>query len=148
MPAKDRIWMKNQEKAVTKYIPDKHTTLTYAHAAGDGPESEGETLPPHRAPSGLHRGRPNSHESLPNSELDVNCRCGATGDGNVVYHQEDGEVVLCDECREWSHVARQRDKMEGKVNRLPKNKPFFDTCDPSIIKEMLSGTRNCSLSTI
>lgn len=47
MLAKDRIWMKNPEKAgTTEYIPHKTTALT--SAAGDGPELE-ETLPLGRA---------------------------------------------------------------------------------------------------
>jgi len=137
MPVKDRTWIKNPERAeTTEYISDKPHTLA---PAADGPESEEETLPPAALGSLAH---PGSQESLPNSEFDLNCRCGVTGDGNVVYHQEDGEVVQCDECQEWSHVTCQRD---GRASDLPKNKPFFcDTCDPSIIKEMLSGTRDRS----
>jgi len=67
---------------------------TLAPAAADGPESEEETLP--LAPLG-DLAHASSQESLPSSEFDLNCRCGATGDGNVVYHQEDGEVMQCDE---------------------------------------------------
>ena len=44
----------------------------------------------------------------------------------------------------WSHVACQRD---GRASDLPKNKLFFcDTCDLSIIKKMVSGTRDRSSS--
>ena len=135
MPAKDRNWMKHPERAgTTEYISSKHRTL--ASAAGDGPESEEETIPPVPIPT--------SPDSLPDSEFDLNCRCGMTGDGNVVYHQEDGEVVQFNECREWSHICCQRD---GRASNLPKNKPFIcDTCDPSIIKQMLTGRRSSSLS--
>ena len=92
MPAKDHIWMKNPEKAgTTEYISHQATVLV-----GDGPGLEEETLPPSQGLGCLRRGHSNSQESLPDSEFDVNCRWGATGNGNVVYHSEDGEVVQCD----------------------------------------------------
>jgi hypothetical protein len=138
MLAKDRNWIKQPERAgTTEYISSKSYTLNASESvAEDGPESEEETVPPVPIPS--------SPDSLPNSEFDLNCRCGMTGNGNVVYHQEDGEVVQCNECRDWSHIACQRD---GRATNLPKNRPFFcDTCDVSIIKHMITGTGTRSLS--
>lgn len=139
MPAKDRTWIQNPEKSgTTEYIPEKPTAPKIME---DGPESEDETIPLGVVGGLTHS---NSQESLPNSEFDLHCRCGATGDGNIVYHQDDGEVVQCDECGEWSHVGCQRD---GRASDLPKKKSFLcDTCDPSIIKEMFSGRRGRSSS--
>jgi hypothetical protein len=102
MPAKDRTWIQNPEKSgTTEYIPEKPTAPKIME---DGPESEDETFPL-RAVRGLARS--NSQESLPNSEFNLNCPCSATGDGNIVYHQDDREVVQCGECGEWSHVGCQ-----------------------------------------
>ena len=118
MPVKDRTWMKHPERAgTTEYISDKPDTLATS-TVEDGPESEEETLPP--VPT-----FPASPESsLPNSDFNLNSCCSMTGNGNVVYHQEDGEVVQCDDCRDWSHVHCQWD---GRASNLPKNTPFF--CD-------------------
>ena len=58
----------------------------------------------------------------------MSCRCGLSGDGNILYRQEDGEAIQCEECREWSHITCQKD---GQADRLKKNEPFFcDFCDP------------------
>lgn len=66
--------------------------------------------------------------SLPNSDFSVSCRCGLSGDGNILYREEDGEAIQCEECREWSHLACQKN---GRADRLKKNEPFFcDFCDP------------------
>ena len=68
--------------------------------------------------------------SLLNSEFTVNCRCGANGDGNVMYQSSDGDdgaAVQCDECDEWSHIACQRD---GRASLLKEKDRFIcDGCD-------------------
>ena len=135
MLAKDRIWMKHPERAgTTEYISNKQYTLAPVE---DGPESEEDTVPLVPIPTSLE-------SSLPDSAFDLNCRCGMTGNGNLVYHQEDGEVVQCNECRDWSHISCQRN---GRASDLPKKKPFLcDTCDPSVIKQMLKGTGASSSS--
>lgn len=66
--------------------------------------------------------------SASNTDFDINCRCGTKGDGNVGYNfVHTGEVVECDSCREWMHIACQRGRGD-----VPKAEKFeCERCDIS-----------------
>ena len=70
-------------------VSSKSETVEYVSthplaASRETPESEEETIPPVQAIPNS----PNlSQKSLPNSDFDVNCCCGARGDENIVYYQ-------------------------------------------------------------
>jgi hypothetical protein len=77
--------------------------------------------------------------SLPNSEFDLNCRCGIIGDSNILYQDAHGEAIQCNECREWSHIACQRD---GRASDLAADTPFIcDVCDLSHHLPVRAGER-------
>ena len=71
-----------------------------------------------------HSDMPSPLSSLPDSEFTINCRCGLGGDGNILYLQQDGKAIQCDECGDWSHIACQ---YNGCAHNLKKNEHF--TCD-------------------
>jgi len=114
MDKKDHVWLLQPErKGTTEYISNPIPSLPLAP---DGPESEEKT--------DIH---PASQVSLPDSDFALNCCCGAVSNANIAYHQDDGEAVQCNECRDWSHVACQQD---GRVSSLGKNEIFLcDSCD-------------------
>lgn len=92
----------------------------------DSPESEEDTHPPHHS---SQQSAPSDDQSLPDSLFQINCRCGLKGDGNQLYRADEGEAVQCDECRDWSHIACQRD---GRASQLgPKDSFICDICDAS-----------------
>ena len=109
----------------------------------EGPESEKETLPHLPQPNVIEvikimdlQHLPQSQESLPDSEFAVNCRCGVTGNGNIVFHQKDGEVIQCDDCQEWSHIGCQQN---GRASNLsPKDTFHCDKCDPEAMWHLLA----------
>ncbi len=54
--------------------------------------------------------------SEPDSSFNVNCRCGISGDGNVLYEADIyGEAIQCDDCNEWLHIACQRNARAGNL---------------------------------
>ncbi|PPQ88302.1 hypothetical protein CVT25_012365 [Psilocybe cyanescens] len=61
--------------------------------------------------------------SLPDSLFAINCRCGASGDGNILYRSDlEGEAIQCFGCSEWSHIACQRN---GSACKLGKDDVFL-----------------------
>ena len=69
--------------------------------------------------------------SPPNSEFQLNCRCGFHGDGNKLYRKEEGTAIQCDECKDWSHVACQRN---GRASGLGEKDTFVcDLCGLAMI---------------
>jgi len=129
---KKRTWMIN---------PWKGKTLEYVSRGAPGdvsddnlePESEEEMDNSKQLQPGMHLNPikiPSSPSlSLPDSEFELNCRCGIIGDGNILYRREHGEAIQCNECREWSHIACQR---SGRASNLAEDTPFTcDTCDLS-----------------
>lgn len=48
-----------------------------------------------------------------------------------MYREEEGLAIQCDECKDWSHVACQRDSLrEGRASNLSvKDKFICDVCD-------------------
>ncbi|KAH9474264.1 hypothetical protein JR316_0013427 [Psilocybe cubensis] len=61
--------------------------------------------------------------SPPDSDFSINCRCGATGNGNVLYRNDiEGAVIQCSRCLEWSHIACQRN---GTACRLGNRSRFI-----------------------
>ncbi|KAF5379487.1 hypothetical protein D9615_006638 [Tricholomella constricta] len=75
--------------------------------------------PAHTPP---HTSARSSTSSAPDSLFALDCRCGSVGNGNLLYRREEGQAVQCDECRNWSHIACQK---EGRASRLGEHEPFL-----------------------
>lgn len=117
-------------------IPTEHHANP-SRQATPSPESEETTYPPAQTqlppvPAPVNSESPVSEgQSLPDSLFRINCRCGMTGDGNVLYQEEEGLAMQCEECRDWSHIACQRN---GRASLLgPKDRFICDFCDGSSV---------------
>lgn len=87
MPKNDRHWLVHPTKSeTTEYVLTQPPSPTASTLAVEGPESEEETIPPPAKIPNLPHPTTTvlqlqlSQDSLPNSDFDLNCRCGATGD--------------------------------------------------------------------
>jgi len=77
--------------------------------------------------------------SPPDSEFHLNCRCGFLGDGNKLHRsKEEGTAIQCDECKDWSHVACQRN---GRASGLGEKDTFV--CDLCSLATVAVAQKRC-----
>lgn len=62
--------------------------------------------------------------SLPDSEFELKCRCGLTGNGNILYQEEEGMAIQCELCDCWSHIACQ---LDGSASNLTSKDHYICT---------------------
>jgi hypothetical protein len=126
-PKTDELANSDSEDAVeaTKRLPVRKSLvklsaseLELLASTSDSPESEDENT----------QARPlSANPSLPDSEWSLNCRCGLKGDGNILYREDEGSTIQCNDCLDWSHVACQKD---GRASQLAEGKKFIcDICE-------------------
>ncbi|KAJ3765610.1 hypothetical protein FB446DRAFT_830354 [Lentinula raphanica] len=74
-------------------------------------------------------------EELPPEEFDFHCRCGIStyAEIEVIQNTDTGDIIQCDSCLKWSHIACQKN---GRAGSLNKTQLFHcDTCN--MAQEML-----------
>ncbi|KIJ89409.1 hypothetical protein K443DRAFT_126787, partial [Laccaria amethystina LaAM-08-1] len=126
-----RTWLLNPSRSrtleyVSRDAPADITEESLSPEPEEGAISQpGSPTTPINADTAL----PSPLSSLPDSEFELNCRCGIIGNGNILYRHEHGVAIQCDQCRDWSHIACQRD---GRASNLGPDAQFIcDLCDLS-----------------
>lgn len=118
-----RYWLTSPYKAKTvEYIskpPVRPWVDTGSNVSDGSAESEevAATLIPHPDCP------PSPAISVPESLFDLNCRCGISGNGNILYDANIyGMAIQCEECNGWLHIACQQDARAGKLAKKEKFK--------------------------
>jgi hypothetical protein len=129
-PESRLLWTKKPETWGIEYV-SKNAIPVEEAATEVAADAEVESEASSSSKEGSHS--PSPVLSLPDSLFPINCRCGMVSDGNIHYRQEDGEVIQCDNCAEWSHIACQKN---GRASNLETDKKFFcDFCHPNHVHD-------------
>jgi hypothetical protein len=140
-PTKGPIESEDEEPAEVKMDVDQKPPIIQSDISAPASQVESEDRnEPTSMPMDIDNTPPITHlsppaksdseVSAPNSAFSVDCRCGQSYDGNLGYDKDNvGEPIQCDFCKDWSHIACQKD---GRASNLGEEDIFLcDACNIS-----------------